>query len=69
MIVLYSTNCPQCKVLEMKLNKKNIQYTVCTDVDKMKELGLKAAPSLQLVEGGPLMNFADSVKWINSQEG
>lgn len=69
MIVLYSTNCPQCKALEMKLNKKNIEYTVCTDKEKMTSLGMKAAPSLQLMEDGPLLGFADAIKWVNAQEG
>ena len=69
MIVLYSTGCPQCKALEMKLNKKKIPYTVCNDTSIMAELGMKAAPSLQLLEGGPLMGFSEAVKWVNAQEG
>jgi glutaredoxin len=35
MITLYSTGCPKCKVLETKLNNKNIEFNVNTDVDEM----------------------------------
>ena len=38
MITLYSTHCPQCKALEMKLNKKKIEYTICDDQEEMKRL-------------------------------
>ena len=52
-----------------KLDKKKIPYTVCSDTSIMAELGMKAAPSLQLLEGGPLMGFSEAVKWVNAQEG
>ena len=68
MIVVYSTGCPQCKALEMKLSKKNINFTICEDKEKMAELGMKSAPALQ-VENGPLMSFSEAIKWVNSQEG
>ena len=64
MITLYSTNCPKCKVLETKLNKKNIEFQTCTDMDTMVSQGIKAAPALQL-DNGNILNFADAVKWVN----
>ena len=68
MIIVYSTGCPQCKALEMKLKKKNIEFTICEDKEKMAALGMKAAPAIQ-VEDGPLMAFSEAIKWVNSQEG
>ena len=68
MVVVYSTGCPQCKALEMKLKKKNIEFTICEDKEKMVALGMKAAPALQ-IEDGPLMSFPEAIKWVNSQEG
>lgn len=65
MITLYSTHCPQCKALEMKLNKKKIEYVVCDDQEKMKELGFAAAPMLDV--DGTYYNFTNAVKWVNSQ--
>ena len=65
MIKLYSTGCPQCKALKMKLDKKEIEYEICTDEVVMKALGLKAAPALLV--GEDLYGFADAVKWVNAQ--
>ena len=67
MIVVYSTNCPRCKILETKLNQKGITYEVCTDVDEMIALGLSSAPGLK-IEDGPIMGFSEAVKWVNEQE-
>lgn len=64
MIKLYSTNCPKCKVLEVKLKNKNIEYDVCTDVDEMLAQGIKGAPALQL-EDNTILNFSDAVRWVN----
>ena len=66
MIQLYSTNCPKCKVLEMKLQKKNIEYSVFTDVDAMLEKGIKAAPMLEL-DDGERLDFNNAIKWVNAQ--
>lgn len=63
-MTLYTIGCPQCNVLEKKLKMKGIQYEVCTDREKMEELGIKFAPALQL-DNGEIMNFAQSNKWIN----
>lgn len=65
MIILYSTHCPQCKALEMKLNKKKIEYAVCDDQEKMKELGFSSAPILDV--DGTTYNFANAIKWVNAQ--
>lgn len=64
MIKLYSTNCPKCKVLEAKMQKKNIEYSVCTDMDEMLSRGIKAAPALEL-EDNKILNFSDAVRWVN----
>lgn len=65
MITLYSTHCPQCKALEMKLNKKKIEYVICDDENKMKELGFTSAPMLDV--DGTTYTFANAIKWVNSQ--
>lgn len=66
MLKLYSTNCPKCKVLETKLNQKEINYTVCTDINEMRLLKIMSAPMLGL-EDGTLLDFAKAVKWVNAQ--
>ena len=63
MIILYSTNCPKCKVLTRKLTEKNIEYIEFTDVDKMIEMGFSMMPMLEV--DGVVMDFATANKWIN----
>lgn len=66
-VVLYSTNCPRCSVLKKKLESKGIDFSVCTDVDKMVEMGFMEAPTL--VVDGERMDFAKANRWINDYPG
>ena len=63
-IVLYSTNCPRCKVLKMKMDQKNVEYTVCTDVDEMRKLGLLSAPYLGVDD--KLYDFTQALQFVNN---
>ena len=63
MIILYSTNCPKCKILEQKLKSKNIKYIEFTDVNKMIEMGFSVMPMLEV--DGFVMDFTTANKWIN----
>ena len=65
-VVLYSTNCPRCKVLKTKLEQKKIQYEECNDINEMLKLNIKMTPMLQVDQS--LLDFAYAVKWINSME-
>ena len=65
MIKLYTTHCPQCRALEMKLTKAGIEYTSCDDVEIIKSLGFKAAPMLDV--DGQIYNFSQAIKWVNTQ--
>lgn len=64
-IIFYSTHCPKCKVIEVKMKQKYIDYTEVNDVDKMLELGIKSAPYLEV--NGELLDFSAALKWINEQ--
>lgn len=66
MIILYTTHCPQCKILEKKLKAKNFQYQVCDDIDTMLMKGFRAAPNLEV--DGTIYNFRDAIIWVNQQE-
>lgn len=66
MIILYTTHCPQCGILEKKLKAKNFQYQVCDDIDTMLMKGFRAAPNLEV--DGTVYNFKDAVIWVNQQE-
>jgi hypothetical protein len=47
-VILYSTDCPKCKILADKLDKEGVQYEVCTDVDLMQKKGFMSAPMLEV---------------------
>ena len=65
-ITFYSTHCPQCNILEKKLQQKNISYIECNDVNEMLARGLSYAPALDV--DGNLMDFTNAIKWINTLE-
>lgn len=65
-VVLYSTNCPKCKMLESRLNKF-IEFDVVTDNDKIlevaKQYNLKSAPILVIDDKA--YTFEQAMKIIN----
>lgn len=63
-IVLYTTFCPKCKVLEKKLQQKDIVYEVVTDIDVMTEKGFMSVPVLEV--DGTIMDFKTASDWINT---
>jgi glutaredoxin len=60
--VLYSNECPKCKILKQKLDDKNILYEVCDDIDLMIEKGFRSMPVLEL--NGEVMNYLEAVNYI-----
>ena len=67
-MILYSTGCPRCSVLIQKLNKKNIVYTIESDMQKITEKGIKSVPILEL-DNGEMLPFAAANTWINNYKG
>ncbi len=65
-IVLYSTNCPKCKVLEKKLDSIGVDYTIVTDEDLMISKGFSSAPMLEV--DGNIMDFGNAVRWAKEQK-
>ena len=63
-VVLYSTHCPRCEVLEEKLKKANIEYEEINDVDTMLAKGYTTTPMLEVE--GKSMEFKEANSWINS---
>lgn len=64
-VVLYSTHCPKCKVLETKMKQKKVEYVEVDDVDAMLAKGIKSAPYLEVDDA--MMDFNEAVKWVNEQ--
>ena len=62
MVVLYSTGCPRCEMLEKLLNDKGITYELCTDEKEMIKKGFETVPMLEV--DGEVMNYKDAVKFV-----
>lgn len=66
MVILYSTHCPKCDVLEAKLKQNNIEFNIETDTKKMIKKGFVSAPMLEV--NNKLMDFSEAIKWLNANE-
>ena len=62
-IVLYTTGCPKCKILEAKLAQKGIEFSIEENLDEMIALGYQSAPLLKVDDN--IMEFGAAVKWAN----
>ena len=72
-IILYSTNCPKCNILEKKLDQKNLKYKKVTDfnIQSMIDRGFSTAAILYIVydnskTDGFYYDFKDAVNFINN---
>lgn len=61
-IILYSTNCPKCKILKSKLDEKKIEYEICTDTELMLNKGFKTVPMLEI--NSKIYNFTEALNYI-----
>ena len=69
-VTLYTTHCPQCKVLETKLQKAGIEYTASEDIQKMLELGFKSAPVLTVENKDNIETylFKEACLWVDDNK-
>ena len=63
-VILYTTHCPKCVVLEKKLTQKNIEYDVVTDKKEIMNKGYLTAPLLEV--DGKTMEFKEANDWVNA---
>lgn len=61
--ILYSTGCPKCSILKKKMDEKNIEYDIVSDVDLMQAKGFMNLPMLEVDDN--IMDFGAAIKWIN----
>ena len=66
-VVLYTTGCPKCRVLETKLKQKNIDFKIVDDQELMIQKGFMEAPILEVNDR--IMRFGEAVKWVNNFMG
>lgn len=65
-IILYSNNCPKCKILKKKLDDKNIVYEAKDDIDFLISNGFRGYPVLSVNK--MLMGFGEGIEWTKKQE-
>ena len=65
MIILYTNDCPRCKVLKAKLDQKNISYEINNDQGYMISIGIQSVPMLEI--DGELLDFNEAIKWVNNK--
>ena len=65
MVVLYTTHCPKCQILEKKLKQKKLNFIEENNIDEMLKMGLTTVPWLDV--DGEMMDFNQANKWINEQ--
>ena len=63
-LVLYTTHCPKCKVIESKLNAKKIEFDIVDDNSPLSEMGIVSVPVLEA--DGKKMSFLEANKDVNS---
>ena len=63
-VIIYTTNCPKCRVLESKLKDRNIVFSKVTDVEEMRKLGYLSVPKLSV--DGKVMDFTEAIQWVNN---
>jgi len=61
-IILYTTHCPKCKILESKLLEKMILFQKFDNEEAMIEMGFLQSPMLKVDE--KLLNFGEAISWI-----
>lgn len=62
--ILYSTDCPKCKVLRQKLDEAGFRYTENNSVEEMLALGITQVPVLSI--DGEMYDFTQAVKLANT---
>ena len=67
MITVYTTpHCPQCKLLKAKLAQANIQYELCEDVGKMRELGIMSVPIMEA--DGKRLKLREALDYLKERQ-
>lgn len=61
---MYTTGCPNCRVLKALLDEKHIPYTENTSVDEMLSLGITKVPVLRV--GDEIIDYGAAINWANT---
>ena len=62
MIVLYSTGCPLCRTLELKMKQAGLSYTIIDDETEIMAAGFQSVPVLMV--NGKSLYFPEAMAYI-----
>lgn len=63
-VILFSTHCPKCIVLEKKLKAKQIDFDIISDVKEIEKTGFRTVPLLKV--DNDILDFMNAIKWVNN---
>lgn len=66
MIKLYTTDCPKCKVLKVKLKNKGIKFEEIRDTELMVANGIMTVPVLEI--DSEIYEFTEAMKWVDGKD-
>lgn len=61
-IILYSTGCPMCKMVEEKFAQKGIKYIKISDPEIIVSKGIKVVPQAEI--DGKLLRVKEILNWL-----
>ena len=64
-ITLYTTGCPQCKVLEKKLYASNFSFNIIPGAEDIRALGFLSAPILKVDD--KCMTFKEACDFLDGE--
>ena len=67
MITLYTTHCPQCHVLEAKLNNYNFNYLINENIQEIIDKGFLSVPILK-INNSTYLTFKEANEWIEENK-
>lgn len=62
--ILYTTHCPKCKILQKKLNDKNINYKSIENVQEIQKVTSKV-PVLVIKDQNKILDYYEAIKYVN----
>lgn len=62
-VILYTTHCPKCKVLETRLRQAHVEYEIIEDENVMLDKGFMEAPMLQINDD--LFDYSQAMKEVD----
>lgn len=65
-VILYTTHCPRCEVLEKKLQEKGVIYEISEDTQFLIDNGFSEVPILKVDD--EYLTFLTAVGWLDSIE-